>query len=103
MQGTDKPLKDLEAGCISADKVASLIISGVDRGEFIICKDSMAASLLFTSMTGPSPRRGFGIYDALMGLVVNWLVAPALRYRWEAMTRADGQEWRKTWPQASES
>ncbi|ORY70952.1 uncharacterized protein BCR38DRAFT_491715 [Pseudomassariella vexata] len=79
----------------SSDKFALLIIGAVDDGKFIICKDSISASLLFTSMTGPSPKRGLGIMDSLVGLLVNWFVWSALRLRWEALCKKDGEEWRQ--------
>ncbi|KAK2748479.1 putative secondary metabolism biosynthetic enzyme [Myotisia sp. PD_48] len=50
MQGLDRPLSELEARFPSAEKVASLVITAADRGDFIICEDSLAASLLFTNM-----------------------------------------------------
>lgn len=97
MQGTDKPLEALEASCPSSDKVASRIVAAVDRGEFIICNDSWAISLLFTNMIGPSVKRGIGVLDSLLGLLAGWLLYPILRRRWDAMTKEDGREWRKTW------
>jgi 3-dehydrosphinganine reductase len=97
MQGTNKTLEELETNCPSSDKVASSIVSAVERGEFIICSESLAASLLFTNMIGPSPKRGFGIFDSLIGILTGWIVWPVLRRRWEAMCKTDGYEWRKTW------
>ncbi|KAI0440572.1 putative short chain dehydrogenase/ reductase [Xylaria telfairii] len=97
MQGTHKPLEVLEANCPSSDKVASRIVAAVDRGEFIICGDSWAISLLFTNMIGPSLKRGIGVLDSLLGLLAGWLLYPILRRRWDAMTKEDGREWRKSW------
>ncbi|KAI1388534.1 putative short chain dehydrogenase/ reductase [Hypoxylon trugodes] len=96
MQGTDLPLNKLEAKFPSSDKVASLIIAAVDRGDFIICEDSLAASVLFTNMLGPSPKRGWGIVDALLSPIVGCIVWPYLRWRWESMTRSDGEEFRRS-------
>lgn len=96
MQATNRSLAELESRYPSSDRVAELVIAAADRGDFIICEDSMAASLLFTNMVGPSPRRGLGIADSLLGLLVGWLVWPILRKRWEAMCRKDGEELRKT-------
>ncbi|KAJ8128147.1 hypothetical protein O1611_g5491 [Lasiodiplodia mahajangana] len=47
---TDRSLEMLEAKCPSSEEIASLIVSGVDRGEFIICDKSWGISLLFTNM-----------------------------------------------------
>ncbi|KAI4860986.1 putative short chain dehydrogenase/ reductase [Hypoxylon rubiginosum] len=95
IQGLDRPYEELEGRFPSSEKVASLTIAAVDRGEFIICEDSFAASALFTNMTGPSPKRGLGIVDSIMGLLVGWIVWPVLRRRWETMCREDGEESRK--------
>lgn len=80
---------ELEKKFPSSEKVALGIIARVDKGDFIICEDSLAASLLFTNMTGLSPKRGFGIVDSLMTVVMGWFVVPILRRRWESMCRED--------------
>ncbi|KAI2465871.1 putative short chain dehydrogenase/ reductase [Annulohypoxylon bovei var. microspora] len=95
IQGLNRPFEELEARFPSSEKVASLIIAAVERGDFIICEDSFAASALFTNMAGPSPKRGFGIVDSILGLLVGWVVWPVLRRRWEAMCKEDGEESRK--------
>ncbi|KAI1087108.1 hypothetical protein F5B19DRAFT_476765 [Rostrohypoxylon terebratum] len=46
-------------------------------------------------MTGPSPKRGLGIVDSIMGLLVGWIVWPVLGRRGESMCRQDGKESRK--------
>lgn len=94
IQGTDRSLAELERKFPSSEKVASLVITAVDRGDYIICEDSWAASVLFAGMTGPSPKRGMGIMDAILSPVVTWIVWPYLRWKWEAMTRKDGEEYR---------
>jgi len=97
IQGIDqKTIAELEAQFPSSEKVASLIIAAVDKGDFIICEDSLAASLLFTNMIGPSPMRGWGIADSLLSVGVGWLLWPFLRRKWEAMTISDGEAFRKS-------
>lgn len=97
MQGTNLTMRELEAKFPSSERVASLVIAAVDRGDFVICEDSPAASALFANMLGPSPKRGLGIYDTLMAPVMGWLVMPFLRWRWERLTRRDGEEFRRGW------
>lgn len=96
MQGVDKSISELQVKFPSSEKVGSQIIAAVDKGEFIICEDSLVASLLFTSMIGPSPKRGWGIVDGLLSPVMGWFVWPILRWKWEAMTRQDGEEMRRS-------
>ena len=95
IQGTDTTTAELEARFPSSEKVASLIVAAVDRGDFIICEDSLAASLLFTNMLGPSPKRGWGISDAFLSVVVGCFAWPFLRWKWERMTIEDGEEARR--------
>ena len=94
IQGIDsrRTLSELKVKLPSSEKVASSIVEAVEKGDFIICPESTASSLLFTNMVGPSPKRGFGIMDSLMGVIVGWFVWPVLRRRWEAMCRKDGAE-----------
>ncbi|KAL9054325.1 MAG: hypothetical protein Q9162_004199 [Coniocarpon cinnabarinum] len=92
IQGLNHTIAELEAKYPSSDKVASQIISAAEKGEFIICKDSTAASLLFTAMTGPSPKRGWGIFDSVVGSIVSWIVWPYLRRQWENEIKKDGLE-----------
>ncbi len=94
MQGlaTKSSIAELESRFPSSEQIASLIIEAVERGDFIICPGSMASSMLFTNMIGPSPKRGLGIVDSLSGILVGWLVWPVLRRKWEAMCRKDGEE-----------
>lgn len=95
IQGLDCPFEELVKRFPSSEKVASLTIAAVNRGDFIICEDSFSASALFTNMNGPSPKRGLGIVDSLLGLLMGWVVWPVLRRRWEGMCRQDGEEARK--------
>ncbi|KAI0193450.1 putative short chain dehydrogenase/ reductase [Astrocystis sublimbata] len=96
IQGLEgKTAEDLQGQFPSSDEMASLILGAVDKGDFIICNDSLGASLLFTNMVGPSPKRGLGILDALSGVLVGWLVWPVLRRRWESWCRDDGEQSRK--------
>ena len=90
IQGTNLTLAELEAKYPSSEQVAAQIIAAAEKGEFIICKDSTVASLLFSAMVGPSLKQGWGIFDSLMGIVVGWVVWPYLRRQWEAEVRKDG-------------
>lgn len=95
MQGLNGTIKQLEARYPSSEQVASLILKAVADGEFVICRDSLAGSMLFTGMVGPSPKRGFGILDSVLGIVVGLFVWPYLRVRWERMCKKDGEEWQR--------
>jgi 3-dehydrosphinganine reductase len=92
IQGTNHTIAELEAKYPSSAKVASQIIEAAEKGDFIICEDSVAASLLFTAMSGPSPRRGWGILDFFTGLFIGGIVWPWLRKQWEAEIRKDQRE-----------
>ncbi|CAH0054503.1 unnamed protein product [Clonostachys solani] len=94
MQGLKGSIEDLEKQYPSSEKVASLVLEAVKNEEYIICRDSLAASLLFTNMVGASPKRGLGIMDSIVGVVVNWFIWPVLRRHWEGMCKRDGELWR---------
>lgn len=96
IQGTDRSIAVLGAKFPSSKKVASLIIAAVDKGEYAICEDSLAASFLFTGMIGPSPKRGWGIADSLLSVITVLFIWPFLRWKWEIMTREDGEEMRNS-------
>jgi len=87
-------VSELESRYPSSEKIASLVISAVDRGDFIICPASFGASALFCNMVGPSPKRGWGIVDSLFTVLTGWFVWPILRRKWEAICRKDGEEYR---------
>ena len=92
IQGTNLAVAELEAKFPSSENVAALIIAAVDKGDFIICEDSLAASALFTTMIGLSPKRGWGIFDSLLSVMMGWLVMPFFRRKWEGMSREDSEE-----------
>lgn len=97
MQGlaTKSSISELESRFPSSETIASLTIAAVDKGDFMICPGSMASSMLFTNMVGPSPKRGLGIVDSLSGIIVGWFIWPVLRRKWEAMCRKDGEDSRR--------
>ena len=90
LEGTTGTVEELERKFPSAEKVAQGIITGVKKGNFAICSDSNEASLLFTNSIGPSPKRGSGILDSVMGAVVGMMIWPILRRRWERRCHRDG-------------
>ncbi|KAE8362762.1 putative short chain dehydrogenase/ reductase [Aspergillus caelatus] len=91
IQGTNvATFAELEEKFPSSEQVAQGIVARVDQGDFIICEDSLSASLLFTNMIGLSPKRGLGIVDSLLSVAMGWFVVPVLRRRWERMCREDG-------------
>jgi 3-dehydrosphinganine reductase len=87
IQGTDHTLSELQKRVPSSEKVAALLISAVDKGDFIICNDSWNSFFLFTNMIGSSPKRGLGIVDSVVGAMIGWIVLPTLRRKWDRMCR----------------
>jgi len=89
IEGTVGSVAELEKKFPSAQKVAGQIVEGVARGDFALCDDSMESSLLFANMIGPSPKRGLGILDSILALVIGLFVWPFLRRRYDYMYRRD--------------
>lgn len=65
------------------------IVDSVERGNFALCEDSMESGLLFANMIGPSPKRGLGVLDSLLAIVMGLFVWPILRRRWDRMCKED--------------
>jgi 3-dehydrosphinganine reductase len=74
MQGLEGTLDELVARYPSSEHVALGIVDAVNKGGFLICKDSPSASSLFSGMQVPSPKRGFGVFDSVIGVIVGWFV-----------------------------
>lgn len=90
MEGTAGDATALEKKLPSAKKVADYIVSHVDSGDFAIC-DSSDSSILFANMIGPSPKRGFGIVDSMLAVVVQFMIWPLQRRQWDSMCKKDGK------------
>ena len=90
MEGTTGSMAELERRFPSAEKVARGIIDGVARGDFALCDDSTESGMLFANMIGPSPKRGLGVQDSFLAVVIGLFVWPVLRRRWDKMCKEDG-------------
>ncbi|KAF2654561.1 short chain dehydrogenase [Lophiostoma macrostomum CBS 122681] len=89
LEGTTGSNEDLQKRFPSEDKVALGIINAVAKGEFAICEDSLETALLFSNMIGPSPKRGFGILDSLLSILVGLFIWPVVRRRWDSRCKKD--------------
>lgn len=47
-------------------------------------------------MMGASPKRGWGVVDALLQPLMSWIVMPYFWSKWEVLARKDGEELRKS-------
>ncbi|KAL0935777.1 short chain dehydrogenase [Colletotrichum truncatum] len=88
MESTDGAEDKLRAKYPSAHDVAEAIVHGTaDRqggGDFCICTD-FDTSVLWSSMIGPSPKRGWGMLDSCLGFISSFFVWPILWRSWKAM------------------
>jgi len=89
IEGTTAPIEELKKRFPSAETVAKQIIVQVGKGEFAIAEDSYESSLLFANMVGPSPKRGWGIFDSFFAVILGLFVWPILRRRFDAMASRD--------------
>lgn len=78
MEGTMGSIAELERRFPFAEKVAQKIIAGVERGDFVLCDDSMES------------KRGLGVRDSFLAIVVGLFVWPVFRRRWDKMCKEDG-------------
>lgn len=95
IQGLHQPIEKLIAKFPSSEEVAGMIIKAVDRGDFIVTY-SLEQHALFANMMGPSPKRGWGVVDTLLAPLMSWIIMPYLRWKWEGITKKDGEELRKS-------
>ena len=90
VEGTTRSTAELKRRFASVKKMAGGIIADVARGDFALCDDSVESGFLFANMIGPSPKRRLGVRDPLLATVVALSVWPALRRRWDKMSKDDG-------------
>jgi 3-dehydrosphinganine reductase len=88
-EGTNEPIDELAKKVPTVRKVVERIIRAVERGDFALCDDSLESSLLFANMIGSSPKRGLGVVDPVLSIVIGLFVWPVVRRRWESMCRQD--------------
>jgi 3-dehydrosphinganine reductase len=90
LEGTAGDTAALQKKLPTAQKVANYIVSKGDSTDFAIC-DSTDSSFLFANMVGPSPKRGLGIVDSFLAVVVQLIVWPLQRRQWDSMCVKDGK------------
>lgn len=71
----------------SAKKMADIVLAGVAKGDFAICDESVESPLLFANMVGVSPKRGFGIYDTFIGVIMAFAWPLFGRPYWDGLCR----------------
>ncbi|RYP61090.1 hypothetical protein DL769_007865 [Monosporascus sp. CRB-8-3] len=93
IEGTVGTPEELMRKHPSAKKEADLILAGVVKGDFAICDESIESPILFANMVGVSPRRGIGIYDTIMSLVMA-LAWPLIgRPWWDGLCKKYSPTW----------
>ncbi|RYP27316.1 hypothetical protein DL767_007740 [Monosporascus sp. MG133] len=93
IEGTVGTPEELMRKHPSAKKEADLILAGVAKGDFAICDGSVESPLLFANMVGVSPRRGLGIYDTIMSLVVAFAWPLIGRPWWDGLCKKYSPTW----------
>lgn len=90
IEGTTGPMSEVMSRLPSARRVAECIISKVERGDFAITCGDLESALLLANMLGPSPKRGLGVVDSLLGAlaIVIW---PIVRRRLDGKCKQDAK------------
>lgn len=70
IEGTVGSEEDMVKKHPSSAKMADIILGGLAKGDFAICDESVESPLLFANMVGVTPKRGYGIVDTLVGVVM---------------------------------
>lgn len=93
IEGTVGTPEELMRKHPSAKKEADLILAGVAKGDFAICDESVESPILFANMVGVSPRRGLGIYDMIMSLVMAFAWPLIGRPWWDGLCKKYSPTW----------
>ncbi|KAK0623891.1 short chain dehydrogenase [Immersiella caudata] len=80
IEGTDMDMEELKKRYPSGEEMARRILAGVEADDFAVCPD-FESGLLFSSMMGSLPRRGLGLIDTLVGIILT-LVWPVINRVW---------------------
>ena len=88
LEGTTGELCDLEKHLPCAEDIAPKIVAGVATGDFAVLDNRIEAQLLWANMMGTSPRRGLGIVDSLLAILMS-LVTPFIRRGIEKVCQGD--------------
>lgn len=70
IEGTVGTDEDMIKKHPSAEKMADIILSALANGDFAICDKSVESPLLFANMVGVTPKRGWGIWDTIVSIVM---------------------------------
>lgn len=89
LEGTTGGLKELEKQFPYAEKIASEIVAAVASEDFAVMDKRMDLQLLWANMIGPSPRRGLGIVDALLTILMSFFLFPFVRRGWDKTCKGD--------------
>lgn len=70
----------------SAKKMTDIILAGVAKGDFAICDESVESPLLFANMVGVTPKRGLGVIDSIIGILMIF-AWPVGRLYWDGLCK----------------
>ena len=89
LEGTTGELSDLEKKFPYAEKIAPEIVAAVASGDFAVMDKRTDPQLLWANMIGPSPRRGLGIMDSLLAILMSFFLFPFVRRGWDKTCKGD--------------
>jgi 3-dehydrosphinganine reductase len=89
IESSTGPVEDLHKKVISAEKAVGQIIRAVERGEFAIAEDCLDSSLCYANAVGTSPKRGWGVFDTVVGVLATAVVWPVYRWYFDGLAKKD--------------
>jgi 3-dehydrosphinganine reductase len=90
IEGTDGPAEEVEKKFPSADRMAEVLMKGVEKGEYVVCDESVESGLFWAGMAGTSKKRGLGVWDNVLGVAM-MVIWPYYRWKFDGMCRRDGK------------
>lgn len=88
LEGTTGQLPELEKNFPYAEKIAPEIVAAIGTGDYAVMDKRMEPQLVWANMIGTSPRRGLGIVDSLLAILMSF-VFPFIRRGWEKICNGD--------------
>ena len=87
IEGTDGTQEEMKKRHPTAKKIADIVLAGVAKGDFAICDESFESPVLFANMVGVTPKRGLGIYDTIVGVLMAFAWPLVGRPWWDGMCK----------------
>lgn len=89
IEGTTGGLKELEKQFPYAHKIAPEIVQAAEKGDFAVMDKRLDPQVIWANCIGTEPKRGWGIVDSLLAVLMGIFVFPFIRRDMEKLCKGD--------------